>query len=560
MLGAWFALALFGQTGEAPPAIEKDGVRNAASEMPPMLSGGALAQGSLIHIHGWRLGPETVVRASGYPLRTELAGMSIEIRQGSRSAQAYPLSASLNLMEAVLPSNAPLGEAELFVRHGQSTSEPFRIHIVPASFGGFASQESGWGQEGVVYNTASEDRAQANSPSHSARVGATVTLMGTGLGAVASVTEAGRQEPRRTPVSPPQLAIRVGGRLVNKIRYAGRSDCCAGRDELVFDLPADTPEGCHVPVQVESAPGIESNVVTLAVSRNGGVCQDPGDWISPRSEAETSAGLVILHHSDMLLLLANSQRRFVSDAGFAKFVHDPVPENNTGKLLGFPPLGTCSALERMTKLRGMLTTLSPLDLIQGKALDAGNRIQVERAGGTRSFGRPKGAKDSYAGVLGGTSPVPSETSLALFLRPGSYQISGGGSDTGRFETPVQVGRPIDWTDRDKVKAVDRARGVTLHWKAGNPDDVILLSAANIDGDSGALGMTVCVAPAHAGSFTIPASALANIPPTAAEDRLPLSMLWVIEVPGKAPEPFRAGVVQRALAFYTSSSVRTVAYR
>jgi uncharacterized protein (TIGR03437 family) len=551
------ALALQGQSGDPPPAIEKNGVRNAASEMPPMLSGGALARGSLIHIHGWRLGPKETIHASGFPLRTELAGMAIEIRQTSTSVRAIPLSVNVNLIEAILPSDAPLGHADLFLLRGDSVSEPSRIRIVPASFGASTFATSTWGQEGFVYNGSSEN-AGRNATGNAARPGQTVTLIGTGLGAA---PDSGGQAPHRVPIPVTQLSIRVAGKPVSGIRYAGRSACCSGQDELVFDLPVDTPEGCHVPIQVESAPGIESNVVSLAVGHHGGACSDPGDWISPRTEPHGAAGLIILHRSNMLLALGKSgSALFVTDAGFAKFVADPLPQNNTGRLLGFPPPGTCSGVERITRLRGMLTTLSPLDLIEGKALDAGDRITVESERGKRSFGRPKGEGDTYAGVLGGNSPLPSSTSQPLFLRPGAYRISGQGSATGAFETSVHVSQPIRWTDRDSIQSVDRARGVTVHWKAGNPDDFLLISAANIDGDSGALGMAVCVVPAKAGSFTIPAVALANVPPSAIDDRLPLSLLWLIEVPGHAPEPFRAGDVDQAVAFYTSSSVRTVAFR
>lgn len=42
------------------------------------------------------------------------------------------------------------------------------------------------------------------------------------------------------------LQALVGGRLA-RIVYAGRSGCCAGMDEIVFEVPAGI-EGCNVPV------------------------------------------------------------------------------------------------------------------------------------------------------------------------------------------------------------------------------------------------------------------------------------------------------------------------
>jgi len=40
--------------------------------------------------------------------------------------------------------------------------------------------------------------------------------------------------------------------LVLLPRDRGRTPCCAGLDQIVFTLPADTPNGCYVPVTVRT--------------------------------------------------------------------------------------------------------------------------------------------------------------------------------------------------------------------------------------------------------------------------------------------------------------------
>src|SRR5215470_4226874 len=91
------------------PAINYRGVVNAASIMPQGLPGGGIAQGSIFTIFGRSLGPATPVAASGFPLSTTLSGISIKVFQGAKSVDALPLFVSASQINAVMPSNTPLG-------------------------------------------------------------------------------------------------------------------------------------------------------------------------------------------------------------------------------------------------------------------------------------------------------------------------------------------------------------------------------------------------------------------------------------------------------------------
>lgn len=544
------------QDNAPPPAVEQNGVVNAASEMPAQFSGGSIARGSLFRIHGWRMGPEQAVRPAGYPLPETLSGLGVELRKDSVLLRALLVSVSANEIEAILPSSAPLGDAELVVVRAGSRSEPFRFRIVPSSFGAFYASEQRWGQ-GLIRNGAQADEGSWNGLNDTARPGQTVTLLGTGLGAEPG---SDASAPHRASVAASTLGITVAGKRVTTIRYAGRSASGIGVDELAFDLPSDAPEGCHVPVQVRSG-AIAGNFVSIAIHKGGGSCTDPGDWIRSASEQVRSAGLIILNHADMWFDLEDSgSTRFRVDSAFAKFVEDPPVHGSTDRMLSFPPPGTCTAQERITQLRGMLTTLSPLDLIEGTPLDGGEQLTFRGARGTRRVGRPKGPQGTYGGVLGGNSPVPSGAKFPLFLRPGIYRVSGDGPGTGAFEAEVEALNPIRWTDRAGITSVDRSRGVTVHWAAARKDSYVLIAAVNIDRDTGALGRALCVAPAQPGEFTIPPSVLTNLPPTKPGPGLPLHTLWIIEVPGRAPKLFHGPRLDRGIALYVSASVRTVSIR
>src|SRR5947208_8508286 len=78
-----------------PPAINQEGVFNAASRMPPSLPGGALAPGARIVIEGLRFDPTSEVRIGAIALKV--------------------LSASPARIEALLPASLATGPAALTV-------------------------------------------------------------------------------------------------------------------------------------------------------------------------------------------------------------------------------------------------------------------------------------------------------------------------------------------------------------------------------------------------------------------------------------------------------------
>jgi len=58
----------------------------------------------------------------------------------------------------------------------------------------------------------------------------------------------------------------VGDRYA-RVAYRGRSGCCAGIDQIVFETPAGI-EGCQVPINIEAG-GVQSNNGSVAISSAG---------------------------------------------------------------------------------------------------------------------------------------------------------------------------------------------------------------------------------------------------------------------------------------------------
>jgi uncharacterized protein (TIGR03437 family) len=532
LAAAIFAAALaLAQDGEAPPAIAQWGITNWASRIPPQLPSGWVAPGSLIRIRGWRLGP------------APLGNVLVRIRRGDARVQTAALSADENEIEARVPDDAPLGSAMLqVVKNGQASLE-WHVAILESSFGIFSRNGQGWGP-GEISNAGAP-----NSEARTARPGETATLAGTGLGG-------------RTPSVLPQVL--VAGRPAKVVRLLPGTAARPGVDVISFDLPADTPEGCYVPVQVASASGLYSNAVTMAVSRSGGPCADPGGWIAGIGSLTARLGTMALLHADLEIGLTPKETgHYPVDAGFASFA-EIAAGASANPLFLFPPLETCTTYSGTAGLHSITSPLSALDALPGEPLDAGLTVAVGGRGGERLLPHSGSAQKTYSAVIGGHPPVPGASDLPLFLAPGEYQFTtSGGADVGVLHAKVRTSPPLVWRNREQLGELDRARGATVTWRsslAGTPA-VILIVAMNADSRSGALGVCACLANAAEGSFRIPAYALANIPASPSHPRgFPLNLMILAELPPVSPTLAAGTGVDAIAAFAASISGRTVRFK
>ncbi|MCB1022497.1 MAG: hypothetical protein KDC27_21385, partial [Acidobacteria bacterium] len=106
---------LFGATVCAQPFVYYRSIFNAASFAPSGAPNGAVAQGSIFTVFGRGLGPAAGAQAAAFPLSESVAGVSVEVCQTSTCVAALPLFVRADQINAVMPSNAPLGAASLRV-------------------------------------------------------------------------------------------------------------------------------------------------------------------------------------------------------------------------------------------------------------------------------------------------------------------------------------------------------------------------------------------------------------------------------------------------------------
>jgi uncharacterized protein (TIGR03437 family) len=517
MRGFWLSVMLCSASAALQaqlPAIYLHGVVNSASLLSPGLPAGSVAQGSIFSIFGSNLGPATGVQVSAFPLANTLAGVSITATQGTTSVNVLPVYVQQGQINALMPSNAPLGKLSLRVTYNGLKSNPSPVNVVHDSPGIFTFTGSGGGAA-AMQNVASDGTLTLNSNQNSATPGQTVQVYLTGLGPITAPDN--QAPPANTPTTP--VEVWVGG-VSATVSYSGRSPCCSGLDQLDFVIPATAPQGCWVPVQIRTSGANVSNGGSMAIAANGGACSDPENplaqiivqggaigelWLT-RTAVHQDVGLInpIDITGDTLDYLAQKQPG-------GPFVSPP--------LMAAPPPGTCQVYAGVGDYwsTGRLADSTP-----SSSLDVGSQFSVQGAGGGQSVSLGPGSV-----VLGGQLPLWSLPNT-LYLSPGNYTVSGnGGKDVGAINASISVASSFTWTNRNQTTAVPRSQPLTLNWSGGPDGQTVSILGENSDLRTNSSALFYCVAPPGATNFVVPSQILAFIPPTRPNPLDSTSIIFVI---------------------------------
>jgi uncharacterized protein (TIGR03437 family) len=524
------AVSVFAQ----PPLIFNRGIFNAASFVPAGIPGGAIARGSIFSLFGARLGPTPPANANSFPLGTTLSGVAINVVQGSTTVSAIPLYVSASQINAIMPSNAPLGTASIQVVVNGSGGNLHPVRIASSDFGIFTARGIGIGP-GILQNFIAADNQPINSPTITAQLGQAITLWGTGLG---PVTGGDNVAPKAGNL-PVQTEVFVGG-VSAPLLYSGRTPCCAGVDQIVFTVPSAAPSGCWVPVYVRTAGSTVSNFVTMAIQPSGGVCStDVQPQLGSILVRGGSFGEAIVTRATTRQDVGTSAPVDVTADYHAHFAFSPKP----GPLpfnpaTGLPPSGTCTAYT----LQGDMLNGDPLPgmLPDAPLLDWGASLMLNGPRGSlalsSALGGPLGGN---AGYLGGAISN-NILSSSLFLDPGSYTLAGtGGADVGPFSTNFTISQPVVWTNRDQLTVVNRAQPLTISWTGGESNQLIAIMGYGEDLPTNASAAFACIAPPGATSFTVPAAILSNLPPTRRNPLQSKDVIYLGEVPGSSVQKINA---------------------
>ena len=448
---------------------------------------------------GVPVGPSIPRSASGFPLPTSLAGTSVRVTVGSMTVDAFILATESRWVRALLPSNTRLGDGQVVVTYNGQASQPDRIRVVRRRFGLYSGEYTPPGYLApsffvprAVQNVYSAHDTPLNSFVSPARPGQLAVLWGTGLGAGAGDESAG---PIPGDLQIAGLQVFVGNKSA-RIIYAGRSGCCAGMDQVIFEVPQGI-EGCNVPVWVWfDDDGYGSNEVRVSVASGGGACSDPHGLAEPEIRALAAGNLKAAQ--------INTGRGYWS----AAFGNAESPDR--------VPFGTCSSWG-WASLGGLAFGVSSLK-------DGGAAVSFRTARGAVEAKRTQ--NNSYWAQFEGQ------------LDPGDYAVDNGagGPDIGPlsfgFSIPQQT---FTWTNREDLTSVSLSEGLTVSWSGGDPSaGYVHIGGWFENGGDSYGGGFGCVERAEKGKFTIPSPVLQR----AAAAGASYLILWVgdriskrIDVPG-----------------------------
>jgi len=497
-----FALIVLSSAAAQTPASPQLGAAvNAASYAAAELPYGELAPGALVVLFGECLGPDETAHSQGFPLPETLAGTSVEVAVGEFTAQAPLIYVAAAQAAIVLPSRTPPGSGELTVTVEGERSEPLPVEIAPRRFGIFSLDSSGQGVG--VFTHASGDPPLVNGLVASANPGEVWTLWGTGLGAAAGDDASGPLPGVLAGAEQlPEVEVLVGGEPV-ETTYQGRSGCCAGLDQISFTVPVGAA-GCAVPVQV-FADGVLSNTVTMSIALSGRTCVDQdGIFSTDLLERVDHSSLFRLGSIYLSRSVTNFENgtRVESDNLNIQFSAQPV-SSLFGSVYYRPTFFGACYVQQFRLTRDMIDRFRD-ERVQ---LDAGPSIAVTGPGG--SVDAPIGSSLQY-----GLNSRNGEIQLA----EGDYSFQGfGGPDVGAFSATGRVYPPVRWTNREAIgRVVDRSRPLEVTWEADELEGLVTVSGRShsqrtIDLWVGTLFQ--CLAPADAGSFTVPTEVLSSLPET-----------------------------------------------
>ncbi len=539
-LFASIPIALAAQT-----AIFPHGIVNAASYTPAGLPSGGIARGSIFSIFGTNIGPASAVQVSVFPIQPALNGVSIQVTQGSISVAALPLYVSAGQINALMPSNTPLGLVSVRVTFNNIRSNASTVRIVNSSFGFFSATASGTGP-GAFQNFISTDNQPLNSTQVTAKPGQVITAYGTGLGPVS-----GADNVAPTPGNlPTAVEVTVGGQSA-KVMYSGRSPCCSGLDQIVFQVPDNASAGCWVPVYIRTGAAITSSAVTIAVDQQGAACaQDP---LTQTFLNGGKAGIVSLVRS---AVRQDVGVKATSDVTTDFFIYDLTQQKggtfNFSPWFSIAPAGSCT----IYGASGDWTTTGVLSEVSTatRLLDAGAFTIT----GPKGVSGPQPLGAGFQAAHFGSALSGSSFPNQLYLDPGGYTIAtSGGADIQAFQTSLTVPSPFTWTNRDQLGAIDRTQPLNISWSGATSGQSLAIIGAASDLPTNSSAVFLCVAPAGATSFSVPAAVLATLPASRSDRNQSKAVFFLTNLPISNATRFSASGLDAAALMSIYMSGKTV---
>jgi uncharacterized protein (TIGR03437 family) len=433
-----FSLAAFAPVFGQAPAVTSFGVVNSASWGSPVAAGG------LISIFGSNLAEQAT--SASAPLRFSLGGTTVAIN-GVPAALLYvsPTQINAQVPKEVAGPVGSAGSGTVVVTTAAGASTPAQIGLTWDSPGLFSLDGSGCGQAAALNDL--EFFTAVNGPANAAAPGDYVTLFGTGFGLWDI------QPPDGVAVTSAQpngaATVLIDGQLVTP-SYAGPAPTLVGVEQLNFQIPAGTRNGCAVPVQALET--LSSPQLTIAVQKGRGQCVDP---------PIQSYGEIYLTENT---LYGQGAAQTIATFG-AMFPAGPqlqppaIPQN---------PMGSFNADVPITAFISSVPINIPTCPVPGYSYLSAGAMSVAASAGAVVTAAPNAVP---VGV------TYSATMPAGFLAPGVLTISGAaGSAVGLAGATVTVGSPIQiQTSFPAGSTISSSKPLTVTWTGGDANSLVKLT-------------------------------------------------------------------------------------
>jgi uncharacterized protein (TIGR03437 family) len=471
--------------GGAPIITE---VQNNSSLIPNGFPNSGVAPSTLIVIQGGNLanpGSQTVLQDSTKGLPTTLNGASATVAAGGKT---YPIAfyyATATQAAGVLPAGVPTGQATLtYTYGGNSTTATF--NVVPSAFG----IDVYGANQAVVQDSINGSLIDFT---HSAKAGQIVTVWGTGLGADAADSDTTYAPAPHTIGTPVQVF--VGGVPATNVAYSGAS-AYPGVHVIVFTMPSNVPNGCFNPIAILTGSGtsVLSNMPIVPFMSNGGICKDAytglaGDAIANlASQTSVRSGLLSVGQ----VTAPGTSGALTTNTG-ASALFQNVSGSAFGRSGSFA-IGTCAVNETSPG--------SNSGTVAATGLELGNITVTGPSGGPVPLTKlPTGEGAYFAQLSAGAIPA----SGATF----TFRTTDGPDLEALTQSVTFPNSILSWSNQSDSAMITRASGQTYNWTGGAPGTFVIMTGSSVS--NGAQGSYSCIAPAEAGTFTVPSYILSGLP-------------------------------------------------
>jgi len=544
--------------------VTVDAVMNSASYMPSAPGRFGIAQGSMFVVFGSNLGPDVLEVIHSFPLPLSLAGTSVQVAVEGSAVDAIMIYTSARQVAAVLPSKTPVGDGTLTVTYGGVPSNPSPIKVVPSAFGIYTVSQTGRGPGAIT-----DPDYRVNGMHFSANPGETLNIWGTGLGPVNGDERAGPLPGGLRS----DVQVLVGTKLAT-LKYAGRSGCCTGLDQIAFDVPSGV-EGCFVPLAVRAG-GVVSNFASVSIASRGRECAMPAGIPVAALETVAAGGIlrvggIGLVRRHLLGAIPFSIEQNVAAAQFltaldpgswtvqavrqnARQMRERVrqavrvykqkrQQRISGKQMpsnrqsirpaqaepaeetiaaGF--VGARNLAPLLPHLIATISAVGSCSVLVCTFGGCGLSAALQSTPGNRGFGSPldAGRELTLSGAAGllamsGAGAGVYRTHFTLTdpsgqLSPGDYAVTGpGGADVGPFTAHLIVTEPLTWTNKDALSEVDRSQDLSITWNASRKNGYVVVGGVTTSHTADSFGVFVCGESSAKGTFTVPSFVLSAMP-------------------------------------------------